>query len=171
MQQFIMHAYSHIFLFLLLQGSKKKTKPDPKLQVSTTDISTRAGLVKMLLQPQDKMRYKDLRECKNTISHPEGLWSACLELKPRKLRFGKGLVSACWNADVFSRFLTGIGQPASTSNVFVFQKTKSYGGPPASHLHKKKAKTCSDQHGNWCWSNLFLLADWSLDNNKQCSIL
>ncbi len=67
----------HICLFLLLQGSKKKTKPDPQLQVSTTDISTRAGLVKMLLQPQDKMRYKDLREGKNTISHPEGLWDAC----------------------------------------------------------------------------------------------
>ncbi|XP_016432153.1 cilia- and flagella-associated protein 221-like [Sinocyclocheilus rhinocerous] len=41
---------------------KKKTKLDPQLQVSTTDVTTHAGLVKMLLQPQDKMRYKDLRE-------------------------------------------------------------------------------------------------------------
>ncbi|KTF87515.1 hypothetical protein cypCar_00044440 [Cyprinus carpio] len=44
------------------KGSKKKTKPDPQLQVSTTDVTTHAGLVKMLLQPQDKMSYKDLRE-------------------------------------------------------------------------------------------------------------
>ncbi|XP_002660420.3 cilia- and flagella-associated protein 221 [Danio rerio] len=44
------------------KGSKKKTKPVPQLQVSTTDVSTHAGLVKMLLQPQDKMRFKDLRE-------------------------------------------------------------------------------------------------------------
>lgn len=66
------HAYSCIFLFLLLQGSKKKTNPDPQLQVSTTDVTTRAGLVKMLLQPHDKMRYKELREGKNTISHSEG---------------------------------------------------------------------------------------------------
>lgn len=60
----INHAYSHIILFS--QGSKKKTKPDPQLQVSTTDVTTHAGLVKMLLQPQDKIRYKDLREGKNT---------------------------------------------------------------------------------------------------------
>ncbi|XP_052402216.1 cilia- and flagella-associated protein 221 [Carassius gibelio] len=46
----------------LEKGSKKKTKPDPQLQVSTPDVTTRAGLVKMLLQPQDKIRYKELRE-------------------------------------------------------------------------------------------------------------
>ncbi|XP_051766641.1 LOW QUALITY PROTEIN: cilia- and flagella-associated protein 221 [Ctenopharyngodon idella] len=46
----------------LEKGSKKKTKPDLQLQVSTTDVTTHAGLVKMLLQPQDKIRYKDLRE-------------------------------------------------------------------------------------------------------------
>ncbi|KTG33837.1 hypothetical protein cypCar_00016727 [Cyprinus carpio] len=46
----------------LEKGSKKKTNPDPQLQVSTTDVTTRAGLVKMLLQPHDKMRYKELRE-------------------------------------------------------------------------------------------------------------
>ncbi|XP_051557964.1 cilia- and flagella-associated protein 221 [Myxocyprinus asiaticus] len=44
------------------KASKKKSKPDPQLQVSTIDVTTRAGLVKMLLQPQDKMRYKELRE-------------------------------------------------------------------------------------------------------------
>lgn len=46
----------------LEKGSKKKTKSHPQLQVSTTDVTTHAGLVKMLLQPQDKIRYKDLRE-------------------------------------------------------------------------------------------------------------
>ncbi|XDV14664.1 hypothetical protein PO909_014880 [Leuciscus waleckii] len=46
----------------LEKGSKKKSKPDPQLQVSTTDVTTHAGLVKMLLQSQDKIRYKDLRE-------------------------------------------------------------------------------------------------------------
>lgn len=57
-------SYSLIIMFS--QGSKKKTKPDPQLQVSTTDVTTHAGLVKMLLQPQDKIRYKDLREGTNT---------------------------------------------------------------------------------------------------------
>ncbi|XP_067298914.1 cilia- and flagella-associated protein 221 [Pseudorasbora parva] len=46
----------------LEKSSKKKTKSDPQLQISTTDVTTHAGLVKMLLRPQDKIRYKDLRE-------------------------------------------------------------------------------------------------------------
>ncbi|MCJ8747775.1 hypothetical protein PDJAM_G00157290 [Pangasius djambal] len=42
--------------------TKKKTKPDPYTQSSDVDLSNHARLAKMLIQHQDKMSYKDLRE-------------------------------------------------------------------------------------------------------------
>ncbi|KAB5523289.1 hypothetical protein PHYPO_G00150870 [Pangasianodon hypophthalmus] len=42
--------------------TKKKTKSDPYTQSSDVDLSNHARLAKMLIQHQDKMSYKDLRE-------------------------------------------------------------------------------------------------------------
>uniref|UniRef100_W5KPP9 Cilia and flagella associated protein 221 n=1 Tax=Astyanax mexicanus TaxID=7994 RepID=W5KPP9_ASTMX len=47
---------------------KKKIKPDDSPQSSAVDVSTPAGLAKMLLQPHDKLSYKLLREA---MSHTQ----------------------------------------------------------------------------------------------------
>lgn len=49
-------------LYFFLQNIKRKIKSDPYTQSFNVDLSNHSTIAKMLIQHQDKMSYKDLRE-------------------------------------------------------------------------------------------------------------